>query len=118
MKTIAIFKPEKGLRQGDHLSPLMFNLVADIFTRMLLKAARHGLISGLLPSAMDGGVISLQCADDTLRFLEDNLDKANNLKWLLICYEKMTGMKINYDKSDLLTIGVEEKRVNELAKVF
>ena len=56
------FKPGKGLRQVDPLSPLMFNLVADIFTRMLLKAARHGLISGLLPSAVDGRVISLQYA--------------------------------------------------------
>ena len=61
---------------------------------MLLKAARHDLISGLLPRAVEGGVISLQYADDTLLFLEDNLDNANNLKWLLICYEKMTGMKI------------------------
>jgi hypothetical protein len=30
----------------------------------------------------------------------------------------MSRMKINYDKSDLLTIGVEEERVNELAKIF
>jgi len=30
----------------------------------------------------------------------------------------MTGMKINYDKSDLLTIGIEEGRVNDLAKIF
>jgi hypothetical protein len=43
------FKPGKGLRQGDPLSPLLFNLVADIFTRMLVKAAKQGLISGLLP---------------------------------------------------------------------
>ena len=28
-------------------------------------------------------------------------------------YEQMTGMKINYDKSDLLTIGIDEERVNE-----
>ena len=27
----------------------------------------------------------------------------------------MTGMKINYDKSDLLTIGTDEERVNEFA---
>jgi len=112
------FKPGKGLRQGDPLSTLLFNLVADIFTRMLIKAARNNLVSGLMPQVIEGGIVSLQYADDTLLFLEDNIGKANNLKWLLLCYEQMTGMKINYDKSDLLTIGVDEERVNDFAKIF
>jgi len=112
------FKLGKGLRQGDPLSPLLFNLVADIFTRMLVKAASNSLIAGLLPQVIAGGVVSLQYADDTLLFLEDDLDKANNLKWLLLCYEQMTGMRINFDKSDLLTIGIEEDRVNEYSKIF
>lgn len=112
------FKPGKGLRQGDPLSPLLFNLVANVFTRMLMEAARQNLISGLLPQVVEGGVISLQYADDTLLFLENDLEKASNLKWFLVCFEQMSGMKINYDKSDLLTIGMEEERVNELAKVF
>jgi hypothetical protein len=43
------FKPGKGLRQGDPLSPLLFNLVADVFTRMLMKATSTNLIYGLLP---------------------------------------------------------------------
>jgi hypothetical protein len=107
------FKPGKGLRQGDPLSPLLFNLVADIFTRMLIKAAANNLISGLLPNTFEGGIISLQYADDTLLFLQDDLEKANNLKWLLLCYEQMTGMMINFDKSDLLTIGMEVDRGNE-----
>jgi hypothetical protein len=42
---------------------------------------------------------------------------ANNLKWLLLCYEQMTGMRINFDKSDL-TIGIEGDRTNDFAKVF
>lgn len=63
--------------------------MADVFTRMLLKAARNDLISGLLPRVVEGGVISLQYANDTLLFLEDNLEKANNLKWLLICYKNV-----------------------------
>lgn len=106
------FKPGKGLRQGDPLSPLLFNLVADVFTKMLIKAARQGFISGLLPNVIEGGVISLQYADDTLLFLENNPEKATTLKWLLICFEQLSGMKINYDKSELLTIGLEEDQVN------
>jgi len=112
------FKPGKGLRQGDPLSPLLFNLVADVFSRMLMKAARQNLISGLLPQVMGGGVVSLQYADDTLLFLEDDIEKAQTLKWLLVCFEKMSGMKINYDKSDLLTIGLSPDSANNYAKVF
>lgn len=100
------------------LSPLLFNLVADVFSRMLMKAARCNLVTGLLPQVIEGGIISLQNADDTLLFLEDNLEKASNLKWLLVCFEQMSGMKINYDKSDLITIGLDEDRANCFAKLF
>ena len=112
------FKPGKGLRQGDPLSPLLFNLVADVFSRMLMKAAKQNLITGLLPQVIDGGIISLQYADDTLLFLENNLEKASTLKWWLVCFKQMSGMKINYDKSDHLTIGLEEDDANCFAKIF
>ena len=44
------FTQGKGLRQGEALAPLLFNLVADVFTRILKKAANYGLINGLLPN--------------------------------------------------------------------
>lgn len=50
------FKPGKGLRQGDPLSPLLFNLVADVFSRMLMKAANQNLISGLMHQVIEGGL--------------------------------------------------------------
>lgn len=34
-------------RQGDPLSPLLFNLVVDVFVRMLVKGGQVGLIKGL-----------------------------------------------------------------------
>jgi hypothetical protein len=57
-------------------------------------------------------------ADDTLLFLENDLEKASNMKWLLVCFEQMSAMKINYDKSDLLTIGMDEDSTNAFAKIL
>ena len=40
----SFFTPGKRLRQGGPLSPLLFNIVVDVFTKMLIKAARANLI--------------------------------------------------------------------------
>jgi hypothetical protein len=53
------FSPGKGLRQEDPLSLLLFNLVVDVFTRMLVKATQRGHITGLMPSLYPEVVISL-----------------------------------------------------------
>ena len=39
----SFFNPGKGLRQGDPISPLLFNLVVDVLNRMLEKAAEGGV---------------------------------------------------------------------------
>jgi hypothetical protein len=81
------FKPGKGLTQGDPLSPLLFNLVIDVFSRMLAKAARRGHISGFMNSLSSEGVISLQYANDTLIFLNRDYVTACYLKWVMVCFE-------------------------------
>jgi hypothetical protein len=106
------FKPCKGLRLGYPLSPLLFNLIADVFTKILDKASKAQLIGGLLPGVREGGIISLQYAGDTLLFLENNLEKSINLNWLLVLFEKLSSMKINYDKRDILSIGLDLEEEN------
>jgi len=65
---------QEGLRQGHSSSPHLFNLVADVFTKMMSKAAAQGHISGLLPEVVPGG--TLQYADDTLLLFGKQSDKS------------------------------------------
>jgi hypothetical protein len=51
----------------------------------------------------------MQYADDILIFLEKKLESAMNLKCLLACFEKMSGMRINFHKCDLVPINMEQE---------
>lgn len=47
------FRSYKGLRQGDPLSPLLFNLVADALDAILSAAKTNGVIRGLIPELVE-----------------------------------------------------------------
>ena len=57
----SFFKPGKGLRQGDPISPLLFNLVGDVLTRMLSKVVENNLIGGLLTDLGWGSCVTPIC---------------------------------------------------------
>jgi hypothetical protein len=92
--------------------------VIDVFTRMLGKTTNKGYITGFLSSLYPEGVVSLQYADDTLIFLEHDYQAACHLKWLMVCFEKLSDMKINYHKSDLSPVNLEEEESNRYAQIF
>jgi hypothetical protein len=86
--------------------------------KSLVKAASNSLIKGLLPQVVPGGVISLQYADDTILFLEPDIHMARILKWILTCFENLSGLRINYHKTDLMTINLSEACAKEFAHCF
>jgi hypothetical protein len=106
------FNTYKGLRQGDPLSPLLFNLVSDALATMFDNAKLTGQIRGLVPHLIEGGLTHLQYADDTIVFLNHDDQSIYNTKFLLYCFENMSGLKINYEKSEVFVLGCsdEEKK--------
>ena len=66
------FQTKKGLRQGDPLSPMLFNIVADMLAIIIEQAKADGQIEGVVPHLVDGGLSILQYADDTILFMDKN----------------------------------------------
>jgi hypothetical protein len=68
------FQTKKGLRQGDPLSPILFNVVVDMLAIFIARAKEDGQIQGIIPHLVDDGLSILQCADDTIIFMEHDLE--------------------------------------------
>jgi hypothetical protein len=112
------FKTGKGLRQGDPLSSLLFNLVGDVLIRMLKRASDRGYIKGILDSFVPGRIMTLQYADDTILFSSSGSRELRNLKFILILFEKVSGMKINFDKSEFIPMNLDADQIHEVAHVM
>jgi hypothetical protein len=83
--------------------------VVDILSRMLQKADSANLIRGLGCELVEGGVISLQYAADTILFIDKNEEGVRNLKSILTCFEMMSAMRINFHKSEVVPINISDQ---------
>ena len=108
------FRNKRGVRQGDPLSPLLFNFVVEALSAMLSAAYAAGHIQGVVPHLFPGGVSHLQYADDTLILIQANDEAVANLKFILLCFEDMSGLKINFHKSEVFVLdqpATEQQRI-------
>ena len=64
------FKPEKGLRQGDPLSPYLFLFCANVLSIELMKAERNKEIKGVKLGRQGQTFMHLLFADDSLLFFQ------------------------------------------------
>jgi hypothetical protein len=81
------FQTQRGVRQGDPLSPILFNLVVDMLATLINRAKENGQVEVLIPHLVDGGLPIMQYADDTILFMHHYLEKATNMKLILCAFE-------------------------------
>ena len=71
-----------------------------------------------MPHLVDDGLSVLQYADDTNIFMDNDLERAKNMKLLLCAFEQLSGLKINFHKSELFCFGAAKANQNEYAQIF
>lgn len=103
---------ERGIRQGDPLSPYLFILCAEVLSHMMRRAETQGNIIGIKISNASPSVTHLLFADDSLFFCQANMKAAKVIQNVLLQYECASGQKVNTNKS-ALTFG---KRVPNTTK--
>jgi hypothetical protein len=112
------FTTHVGVRQGDPLSPLLFDIVGDGLAMMIKKAKSEGLINDLVTHLVEDGVSILQYADDTILLLKDSLENARNMKFILCLFEQDSRLKINFHKSEIFCLGAAEERSQQYSEIF
>ena len=104
------FASHRGVRQGDPFSPFLFNMAAENLATMIRQAQLEGLPEGLVPHLINKGIAILQYADDSILPIQDEVSQAVHLKLILYMFEAMSGLKINFSKSeDLMVMENSEK---------
>lgn len=97
-----------GLKQSNLLARFLFILVAEGFSRLMKNVVERGLFKGF--EVKRGGTIvsHLQYADDTICLGEATVDSLWTSKALLRGFEMASGLKVNFHKSCLMGVNVEE----------
>ncbi|KAK2393020.1 hypothetical protein QL285_055002 [Trifolium repens] len=98
----------KGLKQGDPLAPFLFVLVAEGFGALMKKAVDIGFFKGIQFSDSGINISHLQYADDTPLVGEACVENLWTMKAILKWFELISGLKVNFFKSKLIGINVDD----------
>ena len=97
--TLNYFRVTRGLRQGDPFSAPCFDLIAEVIGQ---KIRQNKLIQGI---SNDEGKKHAQYADDLWALIKATQDSYDAILKEFKDFKENTGLKINYDKTQVLRVG-------------
>jgi hypothetical protein len=96
-----LFNPERGLRQGDPISPFLFILGTEVLSRLLLCHESQELVKGIKIARNCSSITHLLFADDLILFAKATSSEATLLKSILDRYCQWSGQAVNTSKSSI-----------------
>ena len=100
------FSHNRGVRQGDPLSPMLFILAMDPLQRLLDMATQQGVLSAL-PLSTARWRTSMY-ADDAAIFINPIKDDLDSITTILQEFGRVSGLHINLQKSSVHPIRCQD----------
>lgn len=121
------FRPSRGLRQGDPLSPYLFILMANVLSFLIRTTVEDESFRGIKLNRHCPTLTHLLFADDSIFFVDGKITECQNLAAVLHQYCFATSQAINLNKSgihfsagcpqNLRTNMAQELRVPKIDKI-
>ena len=106
---VCYFEGKKGLRQSDPISPYLFVLAVEVFSRIMADLTGGNSGFKFHPKCVKMRLTHLCFADDLLIFSKASLSSIKVVQAALLEFENLSGLKANPSKSSLYCSRISDR---------
>ena len=110
--------PQRGVRQGCPLAPLLFILAMDALAVCTLQLCSRGALTGFQSASLPDGIPLLQYAYDTTFFIQGSMTAAQTLSIMMDIFSDFSGLRLNRAKSTFVGFGLSEEEMSGYSQIL
>ena len=110
--------PQRGIRQGCPLAPLLFILAGDTLAICTEQLCIHGYLTGFQTTGRPGGIPLLQYAYDTTFFIRGSTVAVHHVSTMLDIFSDFLSLQLNRSKSSVVNIGLDSEELAWVSAVL
>jgi hypothetical protein len=96
------FHPQRGIRQGDPISPYLFVICMDKLSHLITQAVDEGKWRPMQAGRNGPRISHLMFADDLILFAEANVDQINVVLNVLNQFCHLSGQQVSHEKTSIM----------------